>query len=624
MPGIVGVITKKPRERVEPEVRRMVEAMCHDASYRTGTWSEERLGVYVGWVAKAQSSASQMPVQNEDRSVTLVFSGEEFPAPGIRQRLRAAGHSLSANPASYLVHMYEDDPSFPADLNGRFHGLLVDTKRNKITLFNDRFGMHRIYFYESADAFYFAAEAKAILAVRPELRQIDQRSLGEFVSYGCVLFNRTLFKGIEVLPQASAWELAQGAVQSRTSYFHPREWEQQSELDGESYYAAIRDVFSRNLPRYFEREDIGAMTMSLTGGLDTRMITAWGKPAPGELPCFSFGGMFRECQDVQLARRVATALRQPYTVIPVAQEFLSNFSKYAERSVYITDGCVDVYRSPDLFVNEKVAQMGPLRMTGNYGGEVLRRVRAFKPTKLAAPGLFQPEFLRNVDSASQTYDQTRRSHPLSFAVFEQATWHHFGLYALEESQLTVRSPFLDNEFVKTVYRAPQAACESSDVCLRLIADGNADLRKIRTDRGLANEGNPFAPALNAWLEFTFNAEYAYDYGMPQPVAKIDHAFAPLHLERLFLGRHKFSHFRVWYRDALSSYVRDTLLSARSLARPYLNAKVVESMVEGHLRGSENHTLEIHKLLTIEHIHRLFVDSSTVPAVMQDRALEVAG
>jgi len=32
-------------------------------------------------------------------------------------------------------------------------------------LFNDRFGMHRLYYHESPDAWYFAAEAKAICAI---------------------------------------------------------------------------------------------------------------------------------------------------------------------------------------------------------------------------------------------------------------------------------------------------------------------------------------------------------------------------------------------------------------------------------------------------------------------------
>lgn len=85
-------------------------------------------------------------------------------------------------------------------------------------------------------------------------------------------------------------------------------------------------------------------------------------------------------------------------------------------------------------------------------------------------------------------------------------------------------------------------------------------------------------------------------------------FAGLHLERLFLGRHKFAHFRVWYRDRLADYVRQVLLDAGSLSRPYLLRKGVEATVEGHLRGGRNYTNEIHKLLTLELLHRLFLDS----------------
>ena len=62
----------------------------------------------------------------------------------------------------------------------------------------------------------------------------------------------------------------------------------------------------------------------------------------------------------------------------------------------------------------------------------------------------------------------------------------------------------------------------------------------------------------AWQELTAKAEYAYDYGMPQWLAKIDHLFARLHLEKLFLGRHKFYHFRIWYRDQFRSYLQNSL------------------------------------------------------------------
>ena len=102
------------------------------------------------------------------------------------------------------------------------------------------------------------------------------------------------------------------------------------------------------------------------------------------------------------------------------------------------------------------------------------------------------------------------------------------------------------------------------------------MQRIRTDRGFGGK-----PGLASWVdrnyqEFTFKAEYAYDYGMPQWLAGLDHFFSPLKLERLFLGRHKVYHYRVWYRDGLANYVQEMLLDSRTLSRPYLERKGVEA------------------------------------------------
>ncbi|PYN75148.1 MAG: hypothetical protein DMD97_15225 [Candidatus Rokuibacteriota bacterium] len=606
MPGIVGLLTRMPRERAEQELLRMIESLRHENFYGTGMWVDESLGVYVGWIARKASFSEGMPLRNERGDVVLVFDGEEFPEPGTIRRLKERGHQLEMTVPSYLVHCYEDDRSFPAGLNGRFHGLLADRKRGTTTLFNDRYGMHRIYYHESKEAFYFAAEAKAILAVRPELRRTDPRGLGEFVACGCVLENRTLFQGLYVLPCAAQWVFRGGSVERKGTYFEPREWEDQTLLEPEPYYREIREIFSRNLPRYFEtRERIG---MSLTGGIDTRMIMAWRKPPPGSLPCYTFGGMFRDCQDVLVARRVAHACGQSHEVIPVGEEFLSRFPHYAERAVYLTDGCVDVGYSPDLYINERVREIAPVRMTGNYGDQVLRRFPAFKPVELE-PGLLCHDFLPYVQQAEGTYAQLLRGHPLSFAMFRQAPWHYYGLLALEQTQLSLRSPFLDNDLVRMIFRAPESTFMNNDVRLRLIADGDAALGRIPTDRGLrGGPGRHSATPSRGLLEFLFKAEYAYDYGMPQWLARIDHLLSFLRLERLFLGRHKFHHFRVWYRDSLSDYVREMLLDPRTLSRPYLESRRLEAVVEGHLRGDRNYTAEIHKMLTLELFHRLFIDS----------------
>ena len=77
-----------------------------------------------------------------------------------------------------------------------------------------------------------------------------------------------------------------------------------------------------------------------------------------------------------------------------------------------------------------------------------------------------------------------------------------------------------------------------------------DLRRVEDDASWPEVIECQFGCPDCGLEFTFKAEYAYDYGMPQWVARIDHVLSPLHLERLFLGRHKYAHYRVWYRDVL--------------------------------------------------------------------------
>lgn len=603
MPGIVGLITKLPRTSAESQLRRMTEALCHEKFYTSGTWIDEARGVYVGWVARQGSFAAHMPLHNERGDVTLVFSGEEFPEPGTITALGSGGHVIEPDAPSYLVHRYEDESDFPKQLNGRFHGLVADRRRGTAMLFNDRFGLQRLYYHEANDAVYFAAEAKAILKVRPELRAIDARGLGEFITCGCVLENRTLFSGIHVLPPGSAWTFREGLLKTKEFYFEPREWEAQEPLKAEEYYDRLQSAFVRNLPRYFNGHE--RLGVSLTGGLDTRIIMAWRKEQPDSLPCYTFGSMYRENQDVKLARRVAKICGQQHQVIVTGTEFLSRFPHYAERSIYLSDACVDLGRSPDLYLNEKAREIAPVRIVGTYGSEILLHDVMFKATEPVS-GLFQHEVLHHVQAARETYDVARRVHPVTFAAFRQSPWHHYGVLGLEQTQVAVRSPYLDNDIVKTVYKAPGSIQVNQEGRFRLIREGNPNLAKLRTDRGIAGVNSIFT---RAFLEFSFKAEYAYDYGMPQWVAQVDHMFGSLHLERLWLGRHKVFHFRVWYRDQLAGYVREMLLDPRSLARPYLDPNAVRAVVDGHLKGNRNYTTEIHRLLTLELTHRLLLDSN---------------
>jgi len=606
MPGIVGIMGYGSSGKNTSLVEEMVKCMMHEPFYASGTYSIEPIGLWVGWVCHKDSFADCMPVWNETKDICLIFSGEEFSDRSDIQLLRTRGHDFSADNAGYLVHLYEElGIKFLEKLNGWFSGVLIDLREQKTALFNDRYGLGRIYYHENREGFYFSSEAKSLLKILPQLRRLNMTSLAETFSCGCVLQNRTLFEGISLSPGGSLWVYRGKQRPTKRAFFDCTLWEDQSLLNDEEHYDKLRATFARIIPRYLNGSR--RVGMSITGGLDGRMIMAWANPLAGELPCYTFGGTYRECADVKIGRKIAALCQQNHRTIVVEPDFFSQFPSLAEKAVFISDGTMDVSGAVELYVNRLAAQIAPVRLTGNYGSEVIRGNIAFRPG-FHHPDLCEPDFAQLVRAAAATYRSESADHILSFILFKQVPWHHYARLSLEQSQLTLRSPYLDTDLVSLMYQAPREVISSKDPSLRLIKEGNPELAMIPTDRGLMYQGlATLHKARLLYEEFVIRAEYAYDYGMPQWLAQVDSVVSPFHLEKLFLGRQKFYHFRVWYRDKLSRYLKDILLDSRTLRRPYLCGSFLEKMVNGHINGHRNYTLEIHRILTSELIERKLLE-----------------
>jgi len=607
MPGITGIISKMQRGRNEKDLRLMLDCMMHEPFYTSGTYISEQVGLYAGWVCHKGLFSDCMPVFNEKKDMLLLFSGENFADKEVTAQLKKQGHEFDSFNASYLVHLYEEEGEdrFFQQLNGWFSGILVDLRKAKVILFNDRYGMGRVYYYEDKDAFFFSSEAKSLLKVSPKLREINMKSLGEFFTCGTVLQNKTLFSNVFLLPGGSAWTFRNGNNVKKDYYFKPVIWENQPVLGKEIFYEKLKETFQKILPRYFNSRN--RIAMSLTGGLDTRMIMACMDHSSGELPCYTYGGMYRDCFDVRIARKVAAACRQTHQVLQINKEFLTDFPFYAEKTIYITDGCLDTCGSHEVYLSRLAGEIAPIRMTGNYGSEVLRSVNYIKAT-LPHEELFQPDFNRYAQEAVKTFAETNIEDRLSYSVFKLVPRHLYGRLASAQSQLTLRTPYMDNDLVSLMYQAPADIRTTKEVSLRLIADGNPALHRIMTDRGVGGNSNYFfSKGARLYYEFLFKAEYQFNEGMPDWLAKFNSAFAFLNLEKLFLGRHKIEHYRVWFRNELSDYVQEMLLDNLTTSRPYLNKKFIEKMVKDHINGTRNYTNEINKILTAELIHRLLIE-----------------
>jgi asparagine synthase (glutamine-hydrolysing) len=602
MPGIAGIISQKPAAESAHLVQTMIATMWHESFYVAGTFVVPELGVAAGWIAHENSFAAKQVFQNESKDITLFFSGECFADTGSKGQLKQNGHSFSENSGDWLVHLYEEHgEKFFEKLNGLFSGLLVDQRQRKVFLFNDRYGMERIYWHETPEAFYFASEAKALLRILPELRAFDPEGAAQFLAFGAPLDERTLFRGIQKLPGGSLWEFTDGRC-GRKKYFSPAVWEAQPTLAHEDFEAKLSETFNKILPPYFATDS--KIGIALTGGLDTRMIMACRPQGDRNQACYTFTGQGDHAiLDDKIAMRIAAVCGLDHQLLRLRPDFFSDFAAHVDRTVYITDGTFGITGAHEIYFHRQARALAAWRLTGNYGSEVLRGISTFKPLRLKAD-LLNVEWARRIANIGGELAMHRsQTHPATFASFKEIPWNLFGSVAAGRSLVTFRTPFLDNQIVALAYQIPPKFRKSSLPCARLIHKNNPVLSAIPTDRGFT--GHNSGPAFwsrRVFAEVTFKMDYYYNEGLPRKFSVFDPAYKFFAAKTKLVGQHKYLHYSGWLRNELAAYVQEKIPAMQSSC--FWQADFVKSMILQHLAGHANFVPEINAALTLEAVERL--------------------
>jgi len=590
MPGLAVIISGDEEQRNQSDLDRMVASLRHEAFYTSGTFYDDAVGLYVGWALLPGCYSDCLPLRSPDGRYLLFFYGEH---------LSDGDGSMEVNATAVLRQFEQHGLEALGRLNGWFQGVLADTRSKDVFVFNDRYGMQRLYVAADGDTTLFASEAKALLAVRPRLCRLDPRGVAEFLTCGCVLENRTLFSGVTTLPGGTIRTFTKAKPTCQRPYFHQQTWESQPACSLTDFYAQVNE----SLPRAVERclHSKLPLAISLTGGFDTRLIMSCLNSHAGKLPCYTFGGMYRECFDVKIARQVAELCRCPHQVLGLGKAFLDAFPDLAQKTVYISDGTLGATNAYELYLNRLAREVAPVRLTGSYGSEVMRGARAFKAVH-PTPGLIHSDFEPAIAAAIGTFNAMSPGHPVSFSVFKQAPWYYGNRLAVEQSQVVVRTPFMDNEFVKLFYRRPAESEDGRQLARRLIQHHSPRLAALPTDTGNCSY------LRHQWSQFLFKADYCYKSGMPQWLERVHYLLGPVQPERLLIGRHRFAHFRVWFRNEVAPYVQEVLLDRRTASRPFFSHSFIERMVRQHIEGKRNYTDDIEHVLTLELACRQFIDN----------------
>jgi asparagine synthase (glutamine-hydrolysing) len=605
MPGIVGIIGRGAEKRWESQVENMVSVMRHEPFYHSGTYGFPELGIYCGWVAHERSFASDQVFLNQERDVALVFSGECFLDTETRALVRGWAHAAEAHKGSWLIPLYlELGERFFEQLNGLFSGLLIDQRRGNAFLFNDRYGIERLYWHESKEAFYFASEAKALLRILPELREFDKQGVAEYLRFGCTICPRTLFKGIESLPPGSLW-CFEGGSQKRRKYFEFEKWEAQATCSAPDFRAEFEETFKRILPCYFQsNEKIG---ISLTAGLDGRLIMACLPPEGSRPICYTFAGQAENLLDERIAAKVAAACGLEHHALRIGADFFNNFGLHADRTVHLTDGCLGLLGAHEAYFNRQARRLSPVRLTGVFGGEICREVSFYKPVRFNHE-LLSPDWNRLLKNADRRLSDDK-VHPVTTAVTREIPDRRFGVVAAGRSQTTFRTPYLDNELVALAYRTPPALRASPEPVIAAIKNTSETLGGIPTDMGfLGQDGNIASSVRRIVGRGTFKLDYFYSEGLPNSLRRYNPILDLFDAGGTLFGRHKFLQYRKWFQQELADFVCERIRGVADRGSELWNSAYLHKMVKQQGEGRENYSKEINIVLTLEAVERLLLQA----------------
>ncbi len=604
MQQIAGFIGRLPADTAARLVTAMASAMLRGPYREPGRCSIPDLGAHLAWVASEAQPHLSPAAQARDLTLLLV-AGDCVTAPGVPPPTSARGN------AQWSERLREREADTLASVNGFFAGVFVDRAAGRTLLFTDRHGIERLYASETADGLYFASQAKALLRVLPHTRAFDPEGLAEYVTFGCTTSPRTLFRDIRVIPQAARWAW-DGRRWEKQRYFDASAWEGQDVLPRAEFERAYAETFRAVVPEYFGGD--ARVGLAATGGLDTRMILA-ARPASWRDPiAYTYTGP-HDTHDARIARALSDACAIPHEAIKLDEDFLRDFPQQADRTVVDTDGAHGVTGSHESFLSERVRQVAPVRLTGVFGGEVLRGLSPWRRLRLG-PHVLDPD-VQSLSAACRA--PSSAVHPVTAAAFGATPAAMQGVLASCRASLAFRTPFLDARLVQLAYRSPRGDAASEQSTVRMLLDHLPLLPPLATDRGRQIGGRRHLEYVSRpFQQVSFKLDYIASESLAWPFTRLDSLIDRFYAPGI-VGRHKYLRYRRWFRCELADYVRDRLDAARRLS--CFRGPALRRLADDHVSGAASVTDEINLVLTLEAVDRLLLHADASDAA-EDRAAVV--
>ncbi|MFL6231239.1 MAG: asparagine synthase (glutamine-hydrolyzing) [Pyrinomonadaceae bacterium] len=628
MCGITGIVRRGGRSVDGGVLASMCEAIRHRGPDDDGFYLRESVGLAMRRLAIIDLAHGKQPIANGDETAWIVFNGEIYNYLELRARLEKLGHRFRTNSdTEAIIHAYDQyGADCPKHLRGMFAFAIWDERKEELFLARDRVGKKPLLYARTASGqFVFGSEFSALFAHPEVSRDVDETALHYYLSFMCVPAPLTAYREIRKLEPGHSLRYTRDGEIKIERYWEPnfnRKEKWSEEEAGERAVEVLREAVR---VRLMSEVPLGAF---LSGGIDSSAVVAlMAEASSAPVKTFSIGFEEQDFSELHHARRVAEhvgADHHEFIVRPDAMEVLPTLVEH------YGEPYADSSAIPTYYVSRETRRHVTVALNGDGGDECFAGYERYAAMRLAetyrrVPAALREGVIRQAINLIPT-SETRRSRVRDMKRFARSA----SLPAVERylRWVSVFDAEAKDDLYTEEFRSRMSGHHAADFLSPWFARANgagvvdaallADtMTYLPNDLLVKVDIASMANSLEARAPFLDHHVIEFAASLPESL-KLRGRTTKYLLKKVLrqllptenLDRRK-QGFGVpighWFRGEMQPFLRETLLSEKSLARGLFQPAAVRRLVEEHTTGARDHAHRLWTLLMLELWFDRFID-----------------
>lgn len=373
MCGICGYAYADTQRTVDRAViQAMNQTIRHRGPDSDGFYLQDGVALAMRRLSIIDVSGGDQPIYNEDGTLAIVFNGEIYNFPELRQSLLRLGHDFKTHSdTECIVHAYESwGDNCLNYLNGMFAFALWDTKNQSLLVARDRTGIKPLYYSEINGTFLFASELKALLAYPDLPKELDEFALDEYLTFEYVPAPRTILRHVKKLLPGHAIKYENG--KARVWSYWDTHFENSEKEPYTGSFDELAVMFRHTLKEAVRGEMLSDVPLGvfLSGGVDSSTIAAL-MAEINTSPVKSFSIAFEDSSfnESHFAKTVAAHLgTDHHELVLTSDTALKMIPRVGE---YLDEPLADSSIVPTMLLSGFAREQVTVALGGDGGDEVL-------------------------------------------------------------------------------------------------------------------------------------------------------------------------------------------------------------------------------------------------------------